>query len=297
MIDWTTTTAARVLEHVRVLGVTGDDARAWLSGQTTNDLAPLAPDHPVYSLFASVRGKVMADAWVLLSADGALRLLVPTESVPALLQSFDKYIIMEDVAVTELDERVISVRGAAASDIARGAWNGEYIVSATAREGVSGVDVVIPAGESDAALKEVLARGAAELTEVAWEDDRIARLVPRFGTDFGEGHYPQEAGLKAAVSFQKGCYLGQEVVCTLESRGQVTRLLCALDADPGAAQAGAEVRSEDDRMVGTITSAPSAGSGLRTHLGYVKRALATPGTDLRTGDAAIRVIKPVELPA
>lgn len=297
MIDWTQTTAARVLDHLRVLEVAGDDARTWLSGQTTNDLSSLAPEHPVYTLFASVRGKVMSDAWVVLAADGTIRLLVPAESVATLLQSFEKYIIMEDVSVTELDERVLSLRGPSAADVVRKAWAGKYTAAPTPREGIKGIDAVVPTAEASAALLSAVAGGAAEFGDAAWEDDRIARCVPRFGADFGESHYPQEAGLKGAVSFQKGCYLGQEVVCTLESRGQVTRVLCALDADPGTAQAGDEIRSEDDRMVGTITSAPSAASGLRTHLGYVKRALATPGTALRAGKASIRVIKPVELPA
>ena len=113
--------------------------------------------------------------------------------------------------------------------------------------------------------------------------------MPRFAVDFGERTYPQEAGLKRrALSFEKGCYHGQEVVCMLENRGQVTRSLVRLRLG-GPAVAGAEVRRGDD-VVGEVTSVSetfggrggSAAPDVRA-LAFVKRAHAEAGGSLEIG--------------
>jgi folate-binding protein YgfZ len=124
-----------------------------------------------------------------------------------------------------------------------------------------------------------------------WERFRRERGVPSFGTDFGEATYPQEAGLERhAVSFSKGCYLGQEVVCMLEMRGQVKRKLVQLTFEDGEGDAalsstqasaigrGAKVYVEatGDAVLGEVTSAPIAAAPIG--FAMVKRQAAEPGT-------------------
>ena len=122
--------------------------------------------------------------------------------------------------------------------------------------------------------------------EVA-ETLRIEQGVPRFGVDFGPSTYPQEAGLEArAVSFDKGCYLGQEVVCMLQLRGHVKRKLVPVSFEDGVAAPGASVVSADGQALGQLTTiGPSPTLGKHVGLAMVKIAFAAPGTELRIGDA------------
>ena len=119
-------------------------------------------------------------------------------------------------------------------------------------DGAGGRDVIVSPGDADRVRAALLSAGARELDADAWERERIALGRPRYGADVGDQHYTQEAGLKSlAVSFEKGCDLGQEVVCMLENRGQLTRRLVQLrgEARPG------DALSHDGSTVGSVTSA------------------------------------------
>ena len=127
---------------------------------------------------------------------------------------------------------------------------------------------------------------APRLDEQEWNALRVERGVPRFGVDFDETTYPQEAALeKRAVSFDKGCYLGQEVVCMLELRGHVKRKLArvALDgASPPAA--GSPITDDAGAEIGSLTSvAISPENGQIVGLAMLKLAKTEPGTSLRVG--------------
>jgi folate-binding protein YgfZ len=144
-------------------------------------------------------------------------------------------------------------------------------------------------------IREQLTAHALAITPAAYELARLRRARPRFGVDFGEQHYPQEAGLKASVSFQKGCYLGQEVVCTLENRGRLTKQLCALrGTEKAQLVAGSALTTLSGEPVGTITSAawdPALGANLA--LGFVKSAYATPSAALLAGTHALTLVQRV----
>ena len=117
---------------------------------------------------------------------------------------------------------------------------------------------------------------------------RVGR--PRFEADFGEAHLPQEAGLRAlAVSFSKGCYLGQEVVVTLEHRGKLRQVLVRLDA-PSAPAPGAALVDAEGQTIGNVTTAlvdPATGRAL-VH-GYVKRAHAETGGTVFASGTPLRI--------
>ena len=144
-----------------------------------------------------------------------------------------------------------------------------------------------PAAEAaafEARVAEAVAKlGGVVADDATWEAVRIEHGLPRFGVEFDTTHYPQEAALeKLAVSFQKGCYLGQEVVYMLQERGHVKRKLVPLDLDGGELPGvGAAVTTAAGEAVGEIRSATlGPSSGKPVAIAMVKWAQAKPGTEL-----------------
>lgn len=232
--------------HYVVWRVTGEDARTWLNGQVTNEVRGLEPGDAVYALILDTRGKILSDAWILERGSEVL-LLVPERVSAEVRAHLEEHIIMEDVALEPLDTPV--------------SWVG----------GVGG--------------RPVLGDGPT-IDDAAWKLERVRAGVPELGADFGREHYPQEAGLKRAVSFEKGCYLGQEVVCMLENRGQLSRRLVQLTGSK--AIEGAALIHEG-KNVGSITSAVEDGARAIA-LGYVKRAVASPGTKVESDGGPLEIV-------
>jgi folate-binding protein YgfZ len=282
----------RARPELTALHVTGDDRREWLNGQLTNDVRHTKPGESVYGLAVNVRGKILADVWML-DQDSRMTLLVPETSLGTLLESFDSQIIMEDVELAHAPElRVLSVQGPRASEVVAGlanAFPGDEL-------GHGGSLLIVPhderAGLEARLLQTAAAHGGGPIAEADWELARLRAGRPRYGVDFDEKNYPQEAGLGTrAVSFQKGCYLGQEVICTLESRGRLSRQLVRVRV-PGAAavQAGEDVLDAAEAIVGRVTSvAVDQQADCTLALAYVKRALAVRDTQLRIGTSSAQL--------
>lgn len=287
-----TVAGLRRRDDLVVYRVSGDDQRSWLNGQVTCDIRNTTPGQGVYGLAITVKGRVMADLWVLDLGEDDLHVAMPKDAASAVTERFETQIIMEDVELLVRPElSVMSVqgpRGAALTSDA--AADGEQVVSAD-ELGIGGCLVLTQ--EADACwsrLSEaVTAAGGAVVTDPGWELARIGLGVPRFERDFGDDTYPQEAGLKArAVSFNKGCYVGQEVVCTLENRGRLSRQLCRLHSET-ALTPGTVVR-DGDVDIGRITSAAASGPDAHVALGYVKRAFAQPAQRLSTDVGPLEVV-------
>lgn len=280
----------RVMRELAVVRVSGDDARTWLNGQVTNDVRSTKTGDAVYALAINVKGRVLADVHVVDRGDAGLAMIVPRDRWEALSAHLEHHVIMEDVSLSLEPLAVLAVSGPRAAEITE-----EEEAYRCDRLGHGGRDVLVAEAEQErmrARLSERAARaGGGELDDAAWELARLRAGRPRFGADFGERTYPQEAGLEAsAVSFKKGCYLGQEVVCMLESRGQLTRRLVRLAAHDALA-AGAPITDASGTAIGEVTSAmadPSTGEVLA--LGFVKRAHASAGTTVRAGSAEARVL-------
>jgi folate-binding protein YgfZ len=138
--------------------------------------------------------------------------------------------------------------------------------------------------------RAALAGRLAALGVPALEPDKIDRLraeafVPAFGPDFGGRNFPQEARLEPAISFTKGCYIGQEIVARIHSRGAVNRLLVQLGTE-GDVPLDAEIRAEG-KKVGEVTT-----SGSGRALGYVRKVDAEPGTTLEIAGSPATVLYP-----
>lgn len=297
-----TQAAFRTWPELSVVAVRGDDRVSWLNGQITNDVRHLTSTsvtEGVHALAVNVRGKVMAEVWAAVGDAEQLLLVVPKAAQAALLESLERFIIMEDVTLEPRPELgVLSVEGPQgplqAAAVAELAAPG-LVRFAFAPLGLPGTAFLGTQPALDA-LTQTLSSRVPQVSEAAYDLARLRRGLPRFGVDYDEHHYPQEAGLKALVSFQKGCYLGQEVICTLENRGKLSRHLCTLrvaSADlpaPGTPLYASAAASGD--AAGSITSVvwdPEQGTGHA--LGYVRRVHAQPGATLYAGSQPLTLGK------
>ena len=266
------------------LALTGPDAKSFLQGQVTQDIESLTPGHGGYAAFLTHKGKMLGDLRVFDLGD---ELLLDCERV-ALQELFNmirRYKLGSDV---ELHKRTLELAlfsvigpdapdlaGPAEHDCARVELGGATVVAA--RTDV-GVDVFCPAGDREAV------RAALEFpdgTEADAEVVRVERGRPRFGVDIDDGTIPQEAGLnERAVSFTKGCYVGQETVARLYYRGKPNRRLLGLRLS-APAPTGSELRL-GEKVVGRLGS-----SVVSPELGPIGLALvrreASPGDTVEVG--------------
>jgi hypothetical protein len=283
----------RVLDERVLVRVRGEDARTWLNGQVTNDISRSAPGDAIYALALQVKGRVVADLHVLDRGEQGLAMILPRAGLETSLAHFEKHIIMEDVAL-ELEDgtAIVTVQGPRAADVVSGL---AYPAFPCDRLGTGGRDVLVPIGERECAFADLVGRarafGGGPVSGEGWELARLRLGRPAIDADFGASTVPQEAGLRQlALSFSKGCYIGQEVVCMLEHRGQLTRRLVRLDS-PGPLSPGEPIFHENEGRVGEITSAvrdPDTGRTLA--LGFVKRRLIESGAELRTERAPLRIV-------
>lgn len=219
-----------------VLRIEGDDARSWLQGQITADIGGgRSRDESVYALVLDTRGKVLSDLWVQDLGD-VLELRVPAAVVDAVVERLERYLVMEDAEIVRTEWQVVHVDGGTVPENALH----------TPRLSQNGYDkLVANAGEYAKSM-------GGDDGEQAFETARIQAGVPRHGVDFGLDTLPQEAGLWHAISFEKGCYLGQEPVVMLEHRGKPPRRLVHLALE-APAEVGAKVL-QGERAVGEVTS-------------------------------------------
>jgi tRNA-modifying protein YgfZ len=244
-----------------VLRVTGADAVDFLQGQITNDVAALEPGRGCYALLLNPKGRILADMRVLML--GREELLLDSEQADKLKPTLSMYTIGRDAQVGDAEMAVRSLLGPdAASALGLDPPADEHAsvrgrlaeADAIAVRTAAGIDVLFPSSQA-AAVDELLAervsqRATAELAEIA----RIESGRPRYGVDMGEQNLPGELGLEQrAVSFTKGCYVGQEPVARMYHRGHPNRHLRGLRL-PAPVSPGTEL-SRDGKQVGQVTSA------------------------------------------
>jgi hypothetical protein len=268
------------------LVATGPDRTKWLNGMVTCDLAPLHPGDGAYGLAVAKSGKIMAELFVVLATDAVY---VGLERARAALvgEHLDKHLIMEDATIADAsaEHAWLVLHGPRAAEGAAAAREAGAVVAAIDRTGRGGAVVVAKASALAAVRDAILARlgdrGALARPE-AFEPLRIEAGLPRFGVDFDDQTYPQEASLeRAGVSFSKGCYLGQEAVFMLEKRGHVKRKLVPLVVEGDAdVPAGAEIALPDGTAIGQVTSRAPRPEGGVAALGYVKWKHAAASTEI-----------------
>ena len=278
------------------LFLTGAEAAEYLQGQVTNDVEALEPGQGCYAALLTHKGKVVADMRILRGPDW---LLVDCEAhaLPALRRNVEMYSIGRDVQLADqtAERAILSLVGPAARaaldtepPAAEHAWaegeHGLYVATDL------GVDVICPA-DAAGAVKDALGIEPVDLE--AAECVRVESGRPRHGLDFDAETIPQEAGLnERAVSFTKGCYVGQETVARLHYKGKPNRHLRGLRlSEPG--QSGDPV-TFGDREVGRLGSTAVSPRHGPIALALIRRE-AAPGAEVTVGDSGAKALV-VELP-
>ncbi|MEW6582291.1 MAG: glycine cleavage T C-terminal barrel domain-containing protein [Actinomycetota bacterium] len=245
--------------------VEGPDAAAFLQGVLTADVAGLAPGACAYALLLDGKGRIRFDMTCRRDAEDAFTLVADPAAGPGLVGALEHYHVSEDLDVLGPETSALLVLGGlpAPGDGA--------LVDAVLPGRVPGTTLLV-VSDPDAA---VAALGVPEAGAAALEALRVEAGVPRVGVDTGPHTLVREAGVEdAAVSFTKGCYLGQETVARVAHRGHVNRRLCVLAAD-APIPVGAAVRSAGAE-VGRVTSASPSPR-------YGHAALATVRTEVPSG--------------
>jgi len=281
-------TAVGPLEERTVLRLSGKDVPSFLHRMSTQDVGKLPAGASAYLAFLEVKGHLVSDA-LLRVREADSFLVAPAQAGPALRGHLAKYLLASKVAIEDLSGawRCLPVLGEAGATGARSEPGGAVAVD-DPRRGAPAVDLLLPARAAEDLRAALLAAGAADLAAGDLEALRLLAALPRFGPDMDGSRLLVEAALSgAAASFEKGCYLGQEVVLRATFRGQVQRGLCQLEL-PAAAGPGAVLRAGDQES-GKVTSCADTPEG-RLGLGYLRRAQWGAGTRLATdgGEAVVR---------
>jgi folate-binding protein YgfZ len=266
-----------------VLAVTGVDRLTWLQGLLTNDVLALPPGGVCDAAYLTPQGRMITDLRVFNLQDRAL-LDVPVSLAESLHVRLDGLLFSEEAQITNhsADLQIVEVHGPQASAVVDGLG-----MTRDDAFDVPGFTAFSPVADVAGVIQTLTNRGAVETTLETLDILRLEAGRPAFLVDMDEHTIPLEAGLEQrAISFSKGCYVGQEVIVRVTHRGggRVARKLVGLRLSKGTIPAGGEPISSDGREVGRLTSAvwsPALESGIA--LGYVHRDFTAPGTILNVG--------------
>jgi folate-binding protein YgfZ len=284
--------------------VVGADAAEYLQGQLTNDVEALEPGEGQYAALLDRKGHMQADMRVLRPTTEA-RLWVDTEpeALAATRRHLEMYSIGREVSVTEVsdEQAILALIGPRSAEIAGTAPLPENACETTTVAGLEclaagtnfGIDLIVATAEAERLREALCGAGAVEVSADAVEILRIESGVPRFGAEMGTETMPAEAGIvERAVSFTKGCYIGQETVARLHYKGRPNRHLRGLRlSDPVAS--GASLRlgeKEVGRLGGSVVSPALGPIGMA-----ILRREAEPGAELAAGEDGVTA-RVVDLP-
>jgi folate-binding protein YgfZ len=303
--------AIATLDGRAFLRVTGGDATRWLNGMVTNSVQALAPGEGCYNFLLNAQGRILGDCTVYreIEPDEPASYLIATAGgqVEAVQKHLDHFIIMDDVELTAAytEESSLIVLGPEASArlnaIGLPAADPQRLVHADSPRGpvllltphagsVPQFEIRGDAAAIESLRSDLRGAGLSEASTEALEAVRLFEGRPVYGRDITEKYLPQETDQTHALHFSKGCYLGQEIVERIRSRGQVHRLLTALTLTGDLPKELPAPIEADGKAVGEITSvalAPLAEGEQILALGYVRReALDTHQTLTYSGGTA-----------
>lgn len=279
---------------VSTLRLTGPDRARFLEGMVSNAVGALAPGQGTLAVKTSNRGRV--EALVRVRAEEEALLIDVDRSVAGRLrETLDRFIIMDDCAIADVsgERQVASIFGARSAEVlgragldpgplADHAWarRGEVTVIRDATLLLPGFELHTP-GTSEALVDRLVRAGATPISEHALDVARIEAGAPVDGRDLDEDTIPMEARLERAISLEKGCYVGQEVLARATNLGGVKHLLVGLVVEGDVVpEEGAPLFAGEAR-VGEVTSvARSPSLGAIIALGYVRRTEEAAGTRL-----------------
>jgi folate-binding protein YgfZ len=310
------------------ISLRGSDRVRWLNGMITNNIRDLAAGAGVYAFLLNPQGHILGDLYAYNRDESGISdsLLIDTDrsQLEKILTTFDHYIIMDDVEVMNLSEKLtaLGVTGPNAREILQKAGivipalQPLQIADANCECACDCVKCTIvrvddPTTESyelwlspadvRKTWEALLAAGAAPIGFEALELQRIVSGIPLYGADIRERDLPQETEQARALNFNKGCYVGQEIVERIRSRGAVHRKFSGFVADGSVQIAAGTKIIAGEKEVGEVTSAASLqlADGEKTiALGYLRREVSAPGREVKIGSVKANVVQlPVNLQA
>ena len=300
--------------------VSGTEAVQFLNGLITNDMKTLAENTWMPAAFPNVQGRLIASVRVIRLADEEPgKNICPTfliDTEPAtherVLKTIERFTLAGDFRVTDITSQTVmlSVQGKKAVKVV-GLVMGDEAPNLAAHQAVKiprqqdevvsdvtvicathtaadGFDLLLNSAQASSLWDALVIAGARPIGYDAFEILRIEAGVPRYGVDMDETNVVTEAALDEAVSYTKGCYVGQEIIARIKYRGHVARKLTGLVFDQAVTvETNASIKSTDDKDIGRITSSTySPHLGRTVALGYLKYDYLAPGTGVKviTGD-------------
>lgn len=289
------------------LELLGADRHRFLNNYLTCDVKGLTPGDGAYGFFTNPQGRILSDAVVLAQEDRLWIEVGPGQEEP-ISAHLRKYILADRVEVRTLDDTLPILVLGPQSEVVLGAdlsalgeaWRHARVAvhgteAVLQRRGLAGAPawtLWVPASVAEPLVERLVAEGAQPVGLEALEVLRAEAGIPRFGRDFGPDNFPQETGIEEAVSYTKGCYLGQEVVARIHYRGAVQHVLRGLvfeGVEPVQPQPGVALL-HDGRQAGRATTVVrSIALGSTVGLGILHRRAAEPGTrvEVEGGGAAL----------
>jgi tRNA-modifying protein YgfZ len=281
--------------------VTGEDRARLLHAMTTQDVQSLTPGQGCYAFFLNAQGRILGDVNIFCREDSFLLDTEP-ETRQKLYDHIDRYIIADDVTLEDLTGQMstIAIEGPQSAavlerlgapipeaDYATRAWN-EAIVARVSSTGSTGYFIFLPPAKT---LDLSAALNIPQATPQEARTVRIEHGKPRYGEEITERYLVQETAQLNAVSYSKGCYLGQEIVERVRSRAQIHRVLRRLLVDATEPPpAGTKLKSGDADSAEIASAVYSPALGKVAALAYVRTQFAEPGTEIRLGDARVVVL-------
>lgn len=287
--------------------VGGSEAVMFLNGLITNDMKTLGLNSWMTAVFPNVQGRLIAAVRIIHRDDG---FLIDTEqaTLEPVAKLLGRFTLAGDFQVRDLSSEtaMLSVQGRKATEVVRQALNetaasvaragvataqlesGKVTIIRATHSGEDGFDLLVDANAAVHLRDSLIGAGASLCGQEVAEILRIEAGIPRFGIDMDETKVVTETNLDDAVSFTKGCYIGQEIIARIKYRGHVAKKLTGLLLEQKVAlESGAKLlSSDDDKEIGSVTSATISPRLNQTiALGYVKYDYLEPGTKVRIASA------------
>src|SRR6266498_291394 len=306
--------------------VSGSEAIQFLNGLITNDLKTLPGDRWMPAAFPNVQGRLIAHIRVICcekTAAGRVEsptFLLDTEAATheRALKTIERFTLAGDFRVRDLNSEtaMITIQGKQAAQVIESVlghavqtmpndgaisipWqNAAIMVIRATHSGENGFDLIVKSEQASELWQVLNQSGAQPVGFDAFEVLRLEAGQPRFGIDMDETTVVTEAGLDDAVSFTKGCYVGQEIIARIKYRGHVAKRLTGVLFDCARKiERGVKIRSVEGREIGTITSVTySPHLGRTIALGYVKYDYLAPGTEVRLNEGQEEVVAQIAAP-
>lgn len=285
--------------------VSGSEATMFLNGLITNDVKNLAQNRWMPAVFPTVQGRLIGAVRVIRGSEPEFLIDTEMASHEAVLKTVSRFTLAGDFKVVDLtsETALLSIQGQGAAEILAKQFeqvdlpqNGvvqtdRVTIIRASHTGEDGFDIFIDASRKAELQQTLEAAGAQPIGEDTFEILRVEACIARFGHDMDETNVVPETNLDDAVSYTKGCYVGQEIIVRIKHRGHPAKKLTALRFETDQQiEAGAVIRSTDNQEIGRVTSAvisPRQGS---IGLGYVRYEYLVDGTRVVVGDGIDAIV-------